>query len=105
MTAFWIALAVLLAGIIGGLAYAILRGIALWRQVKRTGGAFTVETSRIAVVADGIQTHLDRAGASSERLRASAGRLSVSRARLDVQLQAVREARLTFRRLFWYLGA
>jgi len=48
---------------------------------------------------------MDRANAASLRLREATGRFSVSRARLDVQLQAVQEARYTVRRLFWFLGA
>ena len=103
--AFWLALAVLLAGIIGGLAYAVFRAIALWRQVKRTGGAFSTESARIAAVTEEMQEHMDRANASSLRLQEATGRLAVSRARLDVQLQAVQEARSTVRRLLWFLGA
>jgi CHASE1-domain containing sensor protein len=101
--AFWIALAVFLVGLLGGLAYAILRGIALWRHVKQTSRAFSAESARIADVSARIQEHLDRAEASSALLREAATRLSVSRARLDVQLQAIREARYTVRRLLWFL--
>jgi hypothetical protein len=103
MTGFWIALAVLLIGVAGGLAYAIVRGIALWRNIKQTGRAFSAESARIADASAGIQEHLDRAEASSALLREAAARLAVSRARLDVQLQAIREARYTVRRLLWFL--
>ena len=48
MTGFWIALAVLLTGVVAGIAYAVLRGIAMWRRIKRTGRAFSVESERIA---------------------------------------------------------
>ena len=80
--AFWISLAVFLVGVLGGLVYAALRGIALWRRVKRAGKGFGAEIARIAEASEGIQAHLDRA-------------------RLEVQLQAVREARHTVRRLLW----
>jgi hypothetical protein len=103
MVAFWIALAVLVAGVVGGLVYAVLQGIALWRRIKRTGRAFSAEAARIAAVADGMQAHVDRADASAARLREASGRLAVSRARLDVQLQALREARYSLRRTFWFL--
>ncbi len=103
MTGFWIALAVLLVGLIGGIAYAVLRGLAMWRQVKRTGGEFSAESARIADVSAQIQEHLDRSSASSVRLGEAAERLATSRARLDVQLQAIREARHTMRRLLWFL--
>ena len=101
--AFWLALALFLGGSLGGLAYAVLRAIALWRQLKRTGRSFGVEASRIAEVAGGIQAHLDRASASSGRLSEGAARLAVSRAVLDVQLQALREARHAIRRLLWFV--
>lgn len=99
----WIALAFYLAGLVAGLLYVVFRGLALWRQVKRTGGAFGAESARIAEVTEQIQEHLDRAGASSARLGAVAARLALSRAKLDVQLQAIREARHTVRRLLWFL--
>jgi hypothetical protein len=101
--AFWISLALFLVGLLVGLAYAVFRGFALWRNVKLTGRAFSAESARIADVSAGIQAHLDRADASSALLRDAAARLAVSRARLDVQLQAIREARYTMRRLLWFL--
>ncbi len=101
--AFWIALVVFLVALLAGLAYAIFRGIVLWRNLKLTGRAFSVESARIADVSARIQEHLDRAGVSNELLREAAERLAVSRARLEVQLEAIREARYTVRRLLWFL--
>jgi hypothetical protein len=103
VTGFWIALAVLLVGVLGGIAYAVLRGLSMWRQVKRTGREFSAESARISDVSAQIQEHLDRSSASGVRLGESAERLATSRARLDVQLQAIREARHTMRRLLWFL--
>jgi hypothetical protein len=103
VTGFWIALAVLLVGLLGGIAYAVLRGIAMWRRLKRTGRAFSVESERMAEISAQIETHMDRANASNTRLGEAAERLATSRARLDVQLQAIREARYTMRRLLWFL--
>jgi len=103
VTGFWIALAVLLVGVVAGIAYAVLRGIAMWRRIKRTGRAFSVESERIAEISSQIETHMDRANASNTRLGDAAARLATSRARLDVQLQAIREARHTMRRLLWFL--
>jgi hypothetical protein len=100
---FWISLAVLLAGVVVGLVYVVLRGIALWRVLKRTSLAFGTETSRIEEASAGIQAHLDRASASSTALGEASARLAVSRARLEVQLQAIREARHTMKRLLWFL--
>lgn len=99
----WIALAFYLAGLVAGLVYVVFRGLVLWRQVKRTGGAFSRESARIADASAQIQEHLDRAGASSARLGAVSARLAASRTKLGVQLQAVREARHTVRRLLWFL--
>ena len=100
---FWICLAVLLVGVVAGIAYAVIRGLALWRQIKRTGATFGAETARISDASAQIQEHLDRASASSALLGDATARLAVSRAKLDVQLQALREARQTMRRLLWFL--
>ena len=103
VVAFWIALAMLLLAVVGGIAYAVVRGIALWRQVKRIGGTFSAESARIAEATADIQEHLDRASVSGTSLGDAAARLAASRAKLDVQLQALREARQTMRRLLWFL--
>lgn len=103
MVGFWIALAVLAAGVVVGLVFAIVRGLRLWRQVKRTGGSFGREADRISQVAASISDQLDRAGASAEQLRAAAERLERSRAALAVQQAAIREARLAVRRTFWFI--
>ena len=101
--ALWLGLLVFLAGLLGGLAYAVLRALVLWRQLKRTGESFGDEAARIAEVAGGIQAHLDKASTSSGRLSDASRRLAASRAVLDVQLQAIREARHTIRRLLWFV--
>ena len=101
--AFWVALVVLVAGVVGGIAYVVVRGIALWRQFKRTGRAFSAESARIATASDEMQQHMERASASGERLAGAGARLSTSRARLEIQLQAIQEARNTMRRLLWFL--
>jgi hypothetical protein len=101
--AFWLALAILIVGVVGGIAYAVVRGIALWRQFKRTGRAFSAESSRIANASAEMQEHMDRASVSGGRLADAGARLSASRARLEVQLRAIQEARHTMRRLLWFL--
>ena len=100
---FWIALAVLLVGIVGGIAYVVVRAIVLWRQLKSTKRTFGSESARIADASADIQEHLDRASASGAALGDAAARLAASRAVLDVQLRAVREARQTMRRMLWFL--
>lgn len=101
--AIWIALAVLVASLAVGLAFAVYRGFRTWRRLKRTGRAFTAELERIAGATAEIDAHLDRAGASGERLSEAQARLRAARARLDVQLAAVREARGQLARMFWFL--
>ena len=99
----WIALALLAVGVVAGIVYAVVRGLALWREIKRTGSSFSAESERIAETSAQMQVHLDRASASGTRLAGATERLATSRARLEVQLQAVREARHTMRRLLWFL--
>jgi hypothetical protein len=99
----WLALVVFLAGSFGGLAYAVLRAIALWRRLKRTGGNFAAEAARIADTAAGIHAHLERASASSGQFADASHRLATSRTVLDVHLQALREARHTIRRMLWFV--
>ena len=99
----WIALALLSVGVVAGIVYAVVRGLALWRQIKRTGSSFSAESERIAETSVQMQVHLDRASASGARLAGATERLATSRARLEVQLQAVSEARHTMRRLLWFL--
>ncbi len=101
--AFWIALAVLVAGIAVGLTVAIYRGICLWRLTKRTGRVFGTEIDHISRVTGEIEGQLARAEASSARLAAAAARLQATRARLDVQLGALQEARVQLARTFWFL--
>jgi len=100
---FWISLAVLLVGVVAGIAYAVVRGLVMWRQIKRTGATINAETARIADASAQIQEHLDRASASSALLGDASARLATSRAKLDVQLQALRESRRTVRRVLWFL--
>ncbi len=93
----------LVVGVVGGLVYAVLRGLALWRQLKRTNRSLGAETARIADSTAQIQVHLDRASASQARLREALDRFGITRARLDLQMQAIREARHVMRRLLWFL--
>ena len=101
--AIWIALAVFLVGLVGGLVLVAVRGFRLWREGKRVGGLITAETERIARVADEIAVHLDRANASTATLAEAAERLRVSAIRLQVQRAAVVEARAALARTFWFL--
>lgn len=101
--AVWIAVAVLLAGLVVGVTVAVYRGICLWRLLKRTGSTFGGELDRISSVAAEIEEQLQRAEASTGRLTEAAERLRLSRARLDVQLAAVRRAREQVGRALWFV--
>ncbi len=103
MVGFWLALALLLCAVIAGLAYAVVRGLQLYRKVKRTGAAFTARLDVISATVASIERHAAAAGASTQRLAEANGRLQRSRARLDVQLAAMREARAQVRRVFWFV--
>jgi hypothetical protein len=99
----WIALALLFAATVGGTAYAVGRGIRLWRDVKRTGSAFTTEVGRISEISLQIEHHMAAAQAATGRLQGAMDRLATSRARLEVQVAALREARALMRRTFWFV--
>jgi Tfp pilus assembly protein PilE len=100
---FWISLAVLIVAVLAGIAYATLRGIQLYREARRVGDALSVRMERIDRAVRRIERHMAQADAASARLRAAGERLARSRAQLDVQLQAVREARMLIRRVFWFV--
>ena len=101
--AVWIALAVLLVAVLGGIAYAAVRGFQLYRTAKRSGAVFTSEMDRISRVSEQIEHHAAAAEAAAGRLKDASGRLATSRARLDLQIAAVREARAQVRRVFWFV--
>ena len=99
----WIALAVLLAAVVGGIAYAAVRGWQLYRTAKRSGGALTAEMDRINATTLQIERHMAKAEAAQGRLSDATVRLAVSRARLDVQLAAIHHARAQVQRVFWFV--
>jgi F0F1-type ATP synthase membrane subunit b/b' len=103
MLGFWLSLAVLVAAVAAGLAFAIVRGFHLYRLVKRTGSAFSPALERIAGASASIERQLAAAEASGHRLAEASERLRVSRAQLDVQQAAVREARAQVRRMLWFI--
>ena len=64
MAGFWISLAVLLAALAGGLAFAVVRGLQLYRRLKRTNAAFGARIERITASVASIEGHLAAAEAS-----------------------------------------
>jgi hypothetical protein len=101
--AFWISLAVLIVGVVAGIAYCVLRGLQLYRNAKRAQGSISSEMERISNVTRDIERQMANAAAAAERLQGAQGRLAISRAQLDVQLAAIREARAQVSRTFWFI--
>jgi hypothetical protein len=104
MLAVWPALGVAVAGVVGGIVVAFVRGRQAWRGFKSLGSAVGKGLDDIGSSAAEIETHLTRAGEGSERLSAALERLRSSRARLDVLLSALREARTAVERAVPFLG-
>ena len=67
--AFWIALAVLLVAVAAGIAYVVVRGLQLWRDVKRSGATIGAEVERINETALQIERHAAAAEAAAGRLQ------------------------------------
>jgi hypothetical protein len=100
---FWLALGVALAGLVAGVAYAVVRGLRAWRDLKATGARISGQLDAVAQATNEIETHLDRASASSARLSVALDRLARSRARFDVLRAALNEARATVTRAVPFL--
>ncbi len=94
LTAFLIGLALSLVGIF----VVVVRGVALWRQGKRTGGAITSELALFEERAARTEQLLAEAERASRDLQAAIERLRVSRARLQVLLDSLEAAQ---RRTRW----
>jgi hypothetical protein len=95
----WIALGVGLAAVAGALAFAVVRGLRLWRQLRATGAALAQELERLAAAGEQIAARAERLGGDTPRLAARLERLSESRARLAILLSAVQGVRASVGRL------
>jgi hypothetical protein len=94
LTAFLIGLVL---GLVG-LFVVTIRGVALWRDGKRTGGAITSELDRFEERAARTEQLLAEAERASRDLQAATDRLRVSRAQLQVLLASLDTAK---RRTRW----
>jgi hypothetical protein len=81
-----------LALVVAATAFVVVRGVGLWRQLKRTGGAFTAELSLFDERAARTERLLAEADRSSRELENALERLRLSRARLQVLLDALERA-------------
>ena len=88
LTAFLVGLALSLVGIVVG----SVRGVALWRQGKRTGRAMTSELALFEERSARTEQLLADADRTNQDLQAATERLRVSRAQLQVLLGSLEGA-------------
>jgi hypothetical protein len=84
--------------VLAATAYVAARGLALWRQAKRTGRALSAELATFDERAARTERLLAEAERSSRELAEAQERLRVSRARLQVLLGSLETAQ---RRTAW----
>jgi hypothetical protein len=94
LAAFLFALVVSLAALV----FAIVRGIGLYRQAKRTGRAVSGPLESFETKTAEVDRHLDAFDKSSKELEAALARLQRSRAQLQVLRASVERANA---RLHW----
>ena len=94
-----------LAAVAGATVFCVVRGFALWRQSKRTGGLLSTEMAKFDERSATTERLLSEYEHASERLQAALERLRVSRARLQVQLDAIERAKKRTRWLRAFLPA
>jgi uncharacterized protein HemX len=94
LTAFLVGLALAVLGLV----VVVVRGLQLWRDGKRSGGAITSELASFEERAARTEQLLAEAERSSQDLQAAAERLRRSRAQLQVLLASVERAQ---RRTRW----
>jgi biopolymer transport protein ExbB/TolQ len=81
----------------------VVRGIGLYRQVKRTGRALSQPLSAFEAKAAEVDRHLDAFERSSRELERAREQLRYSRARLQVLLDAIERAQTRTRWLRVFL--
>jgi hypothetical protein len=94
-----------LALVVAATAFVVVRGVGLWRQLKRMGGAFTAELSRFDERSARTERLLAEAEQSNRELELALERLRLSRARLQVLIDALERARARVRWLRLFLPA
>jgi hypothetical protein len=94
-----------LAAVVAATVFCVLRGVRLWRQAKRTGGAFSTEVARFEERSARTERLLAEADRASRDLSAALERLRADRARLQVLLDALERAKKRTRWLRAFLPA
>lgn len=82
-----------LGAVVAASVFCVVRGVAFWRQAKRTGRVFSSEMARFDERSARTERLLSENERASERLGVAQEQLRVSRARLQVQLDAIERAR------------
>jgi cell division FtsZ-interacting protein ZapD len=101
LTAFLIGLVLSLVGVV----FVAVRALALWRDAKRTGGAFTSELALFEERSALTEQLLADADRANQDLQTAMERLRISRARLDVLLGSLETAQRRTRWLRAFLPA
>jgi hypothetical protein len=78
--------------IAGSMAFAVVRGLALWRQFKASAGDLSAALERLTDRTEAVAERAERLGSATDGLDASLSRLGRSRARLGVLQHAWSEA-------------
>jgi hypothetical protein len=94
-----------LVAAVAALVFSVVRGVQLWRQVRRTAAALSTETAKFEERSARTERLLAEAEGANERLQSALERLRVSRARLQVQLDAIERAKKRTRWLRAFLPA
>jgi len=78
--------------VVSATVYVVLQGVGLWRQTKRTGGAFTSELTIFEERAARTERLLGEFDRANQELVDAQERLHVSRARLQVLMGSLESA-------------
>jgi hypothetical protein len=95
----WAGLAVFLVAVLCGIAFAGLRGLALWRTFRSFERRFEAAVAALTRLVDGIEPRVARATASAERLEEARARLEESTASARILFGAFGEALALLRRV------
>jgi hypothetical protein len=100
-----IALLVGVAAAVAATMFCAVRGVQLWRQARRTGGAFGIEMAKFEERSLRTERLLADADRGNQDLQAALAHLRASRARLEVLTGALERAKQRTRWLRAYLPA
>ena len=95
----WIGLAVFLVAIMGGLAFAGVRGLGAWRAFRSFERRLERAVGETTRLLDGIEPRLAKAGDTATRLEQARARLEESVATAAVLFAAFGETRALLRRV------